>query len=297
MRSDLLLNAWCTVVLVALVPVILVAAEYGLWLFPLIGIPLVAIQLGSRQAVINEHQARPDRVTGLSEPRAPGARARARAPPRGRHEAAGRRADRRACRASRSSTRRSGIAAATSVLRRRAAGWPRSPARRRRGAARRRRVLAGSSAGRRRRRTASPWPSRRSTALRAPVMIRGVALDLEAHARDRLPSRARRHLRRAAAPRRRRARAGQGLPPGGRSSTPSDVRRARRRAADARLRPAAARSPPASSSSPSSPRSSSRPARCGRSKRWCAGPIPSVAPRLARGIHRARRAHRPHPAR
>jgi diguanylate cyclase (GGDEF)-like protein len=65
-RGDLLLNAWWTVVLVALVPGILVAADYSLWLLPLIGIPLVAIQLGSRQAVINEHEARHDRVTGLS---------------------------------------------------------------------------------------------------------------------------------------------------------------------------------------------------------------------------------------
>ena len=65
-RSDLLLNAWWTVVLVALVPGILVAADYSLWLLPLIGLPLVAIQLGSRQAVINEHEARHDRVTGLS---------------------------------------------------------------------------------------------------------------------------------------------------------------------------------------------------------------------------------------
>jgi diguanylate cyclase (GGDEF)-like protein len=65
-RSDLLLNTWWTVVLVALVPGILVASDYSLWLLPLIGIPLVAIQLGSRQAVINEHEARHDRVTGLS---------------------------------------------------------------------------------------------------------------------------------------------------------------------------------------------------------------------------------------
>jgi diguanylate cyclase len=66
MRGDLGLNAWWTVVLTALVPVILVAADYDLWLVPLLGIPLVAIQLGSRQAVINEHEARHDRVTGLS---------------------------------------------------------------------------------------------------------------------------------------------------------------------------------------------------------------------------------------
>jgi diguanylate cyclase (GGDEF)-like protein len=65
MRSDLGLNAWWTVVLTALVPVILVAADYDLWLVPLLGIPLVAIQLGSRQAVINDYEARHDRITGL----------------------------------------------------------------------------------------------------------------------------------------------------------------------------------------------------------------------------------------
>jgi diguanylate cyclase (GGDEF)-like protein len=65
MRGDLGLNAWWTVVLTALVPVILVAADYDLWLVPLLGIPLVAIQLGSRQAVINDYQARHDRLTGL----------------------------------------------------------------------------------------------------------------------------------------------------------------------------------------------------------------------------------------
>jgi diguanylate cyclase (GGDEF)-like protein len=65
MRVDLGFHAWSTVVLVALVPVILAASEYDLWLFPLLGIPLVAIQLGSRQAVINEQLARTDALTGL----------------------------------------------------------------------------------------------------------------------------------------------------------------------------------------------------------------------------------------
>ena len=65
MRSDFAFHARSTVVLVALVPVILAASEYDLWLFPLLGIPLVAIQLGSRQVVINEQQARTDALTGL----------------------------------------------------------------------------------------------------------------------------------------------------------------------------------------------------------------------------------------
>ena len=65
MRSDLAFHAWSTAVLMALVPVILVAADYDLALVPLLGAPLVAIQLGSRQTVINEHQARHDALTGL----------------------------------------------------------------------------------------------------------------------------------------------------------------------------------------------------------------------------------------
>ena len=65
MRSDLGFHAWSTLVLVALVPVILAASEYNLWLFPLVGIALVAIQLGSRQALINEQQAHTDALTGL----------------------------------------------------------------------------------------------------------------------------------------------------------------------------------------------------------------------------------------
>jgi diguanylate cyclase (GGDEF)-like protein len=65
MRADLRFHSWSTVVLIVLVPVILVAADYNLWLFPLLGVPLVAIQLGSRQAVINEHRARHDPLTGL----------------------------------------------------------------------------------------------------------------------------------------------------------------------------------------------------------------------------------------
>src|SRR4051812_41092426 len=65
MRADLRFHSWSTVVLIVLVPVILAAADYSLWLFPLLGVPLVAIQLGSRQAVINEHRARRDSLTGL----------------------------------------------------------------------------------------------------------------------------------------------------------------------------------------------------------------------------------------
>ena len=99
--------------LVALVPVILVASDYSLWLLPLLGIPLVAIQLGSRQAVINEHEARHDRVTGL-----PNREHLARSLEQALHRA-GRTARQVGVlmvglTASRSSTRRSATAAATS---------------------------------------------------------------------------------------------------------------------------------------------------------------------------------------
>jgi diguanylate cyclase (GGDEF)-like protein len=64
-RADFGPNTWWTVVMVALVPVILASADFDLWLLPLLGIPLVAIQLGSRQAVINQHNASHDELTGL----------------------------------------------------------------------------------------------------------------------------------------------------------------------------------------------------------------------------------------
>jgi diguanylate cyclase (GGDEF)-like protein len=65
LRADLGKNAWWTAVLIALVPLVLVAADYSLWLLPLLGVPLAAIQLGSRQAVLNEHRASHDELTGL----------------------------------------------------------------------------------------------------------------------------------------------------------------------------------------------------------------------------------------
>ena len=64
-RGDIGPNGWWTAVMVALVPVILAAADYDLWLLPLLGVPLAAIQLGSRQAVLNQHRASHDELTGL----------------------------------------------------------------------------------------------------------------------------------------------------------------------------------------------------------------------------------------
>src|SRR5919107_2915990 len=65
MRGDLGYQAWSTTVLVALTPIVLVVADYDLWLVPLLGLPIVAIQRGGRQAVLNAHRARHDMLTGL----------------------------------------------------------------------------------------------------------------------------------------------------------------------------------------------------------------------------------------
>jgi diguanylate cyclase (GGDEF)-like protein len=64
-RADLAFQVLSTTVLMSLVPVVLVVADYDLALIPLLWIPLVAIELGGRQAVINQHQATHDTLTGL----------------------------------------------------------------------------------------------------------------------------------------------------------------------------------------------------------------------------------------
>jgi diguanylate cyclase (GGDEF)-like protein len=65
MRADLGFQLLSTVVLVALVPIVLVVAAYDVALIPLLWIPLVAIELGGRQAVINQYRATHDTLTGL----------------------------------------------------------------------------------------------------------------------------------------------------------------------------------------------------------------------------------------
>ncbi len=65
MRADLGFQLASTVVLVTLVPILLVVAAYDAALIPLLWIPLVAIELGGRQAVINQYQATHDTLTGL----------------------------------------------------------------------------------------------------------------------------------------------------------------------------------------------------------------------------------------
>ena len=53
-----------TVVLLALAPVVVVVAARDVWLIPLLAVPLVGIQLGSRQALILEAHNRVDALTG-----------------------------------------------------------------------------------------------------------------------------------------------------------------------------------------------------------------------------------------
>jgi diguanylate cyclase (GGDEF)-like protein len=65
-RSDLGFQAWSTAVLVSLAPIVLLVVEEQPGLFPLLALPLAAIQLGARQTRINEHRARHDTLTGLA---------------------------------------------------------------------------------------------------------------------------------------------------------------------------------------------------------------------------------------
>ena len=65
-RSDLGFQAWSTAVLVSLAPIVLIVVQQEPGLFPLIALPLAAIQLGARQAKINQHRARHDVLTGLA---------------------------------------------------------------------------------------------------------------------------------------------------------------------------------------------------------------------------------------
>jgi diguanylate cyclase (GGDEF)-like protein len=53
-----------TAVLLTLAPIVVVVAEHALWLVPLLGPLLAAIQLASRQALLNEARARVDPLTG-----------------------------------------------------------------------------------------------------------------------------------------------------------------------------------------------------------------------------------------
>ena len=280
--------------LVALVPGILVAADYSLWLLPLIGIPLVAIQLGSRQAVINEHEARHDRVTGLSN-REDVARvlehALHRAERQGEQVGVLMIGLTRFKEINETLGHRRGDLVLIEVARRLAEiAGPRDVAARLGGdefALVLGRVggVAGlhrdAASGRSRRCRAGDDPRRRARRRRAR--------------RHRLPPRARRDVRRAAAPRRRRARARQGRPPRGRRLL-RGLRRARGGAAHARLRAQPRdRRRRARAGLPAAGRARDGPAARGRGARALAAPRARAA--LAGGVHRARRADRRDPAR
>jgi diguanylate cyclase (GGDEF)-like protein len=64
-KTDLGFEVGTTAVLSALVPIVLLVAAEELELLPLLGIPLAAVWLAGRQAVLNDHQARHDALTGL----------------------------------------------------------------------------------------------------------------------------------------------------------------------------------------------------------------------------------------
>ena len=53
-----------TLALVALAPIVVVVAGRDLWLLPLLAVPLAAIQLGTREAIMNEANARLDAISG-----------------------------------------------------------------------------------------------------------------------------------------------------------------------------------------------------------------------------------------
>jgi diguanylate cyclase (GGDEF)-like protein len=65
-RADLGFEAWSTAVLVSLAPIVLVVVQQEPGLFPLLALPIAAIQLGARQAKLNEYRARHDGLTGLA---------------------------------------------------------------------------------------------------------------------------------------------------------------------------------------------------------------------------------------
>ena len=65
LARDVRFHAWSGATLLGLAPLVVVAAEFSLWLVPLLGLPLAAVYRGSRQAVLNHHQALHDALTGL----------------------------------------------------------------------------------------------------------------------------------------------------------------------------------------------------------------------------------------
>ena len=65
LRDTTSLHAWTQASLLALVPVALAAATASAWIVPLLGVPIVGIWLGGRQALVNARRALYDHTTGL----------------------------------------------------------------------------------------------------------------------------------------------------------------------------------------------------------------------------------------
>ncbi len=65
LRRDLGFQMWTASMMLALAPVVVVTTDRNPWLIFLLALPLVGIYWGSQQAVLNEHQALHDSLTGL----------------------------------------------------------------------------------------------------------------------------------------------------------------------------------------------------------------------------------------
>jgi diguanylate cyclase (GGDEF)-like protein len=65
LREDLGFHAAIAGMLLGLVPIVLVVATATLWLLPLLALPIVAVYMSGRQAVINDYQATHDALTDL----------------------------------------------------------------------------------------------------------------------------------------------------------------------------------------------------------------------------------------
>ncbi len=63
--ADLGFHAWATGFQLALAPVLIACAQVDVWLIPLVFLPVLAIFLGGRHAVVNQHRSLHDDLTGL----------------------------------------------------------------------------------------------------------------------------------------------------------------------------------------------------------------------------------------
>ncbi len=63
--ADLGFHAWATGFQLALAPVLIACAKVDVWLIPLVFLPVLAIWLGGRHAVVNQHRSLHDDLTGL----------------------------------------------------------------------------------------------------------------------------------------------------------------------------------------------------------------------------------------